>query len=868
MMHPLTRLVATIAFGLASLAALKAETLEVKPRLYLSPADVARLRAQAGKPELAPAYAQLAEGTGKSVDSWRKKYPVGAAPRSTGELIEIGKRDNPGRDYKTIATAFALHPTPELGVVLREKLVASIGARQINNYWRNDGIHEGEAAMQFLEAYDLAEGAGILSGEDRQVIKEEMRQCAHFLEGWTLDNQFSQGYREYYREVYCLNFHVFASSVMGTIAMLYPDLPESPKWLRAAHEQLPKLLFTEFGLDGGYGEGSLHYWHPTFRALLQFMIANRNLGVRDYFADPSVAEAMRRTLLWRMNLTEPDGRSFAVGDSDRDTVGAEYLIQGGAILNDPACVWVGRAVVERARTDRIPAEPYDLFYYDFDAPAHPPETVFANLRHSGYTVFRSGWGPRDNYFLVKYGTTYIGQRESERYLVISGHSHADALELELHYKGLPITVDPGRVGRYQDWNTYGGYCKATVAHNTVGLGNRWGYDRMDGLYGQHVKEHGKEFLYETSQNDIGRADSTLVAAGDTGQMGIFSAKLKTYDDVTQQRTVVWFRDTGVAVVNDQMESGSEQPYEWYLNPVGKLLNPGKVLTFGDDTARLDVVPILPLQARIQIVGKGDPKMPPYYVGLRPDEERPGAKPAKPYVVKDRWGQFTLLVQQKTARQTDFLNVLVPYEKVSPLATVAMGDQGAKLTGSDSVLLVAGGGNSDPTLTVNGVFGVARLHGGQLSSYALHHGHGLKLENQELIKVELVSKPWEPFFDSAVTAAVSLVDRRACFSFPCSPMDTHLVMFSPKLEEGKEPVLPMVVSVSFKVNEKPKRIVALRSSTETPKLDDPEFERATKRWKNDPHQGHYLREQLDFNYSAESQTVTVKLDLGIRQLVWE
>ena len=237
-------------------------------------------------------------------------------------------------------------------------------------------------------------------------------------------------------------------------------------------------------------------------------------------------------------------------------------------------------------------------------------------------------------------------------------------------------------------------------------------------------------------------------------------------------------------------------------------------------------------------------------------------------MKDRWGQFTLLVQQKTARQTDFLNVLVPYEKVSPLATVAMGDQGAKLTGSDSVLLVAGGGNSDPTLTVNGVFGVARLHGGQLSSYALHHGHGLKLENQELIKVELVSKPWEPFFDSAVTAAVSLVDRRACFSFPCSPMDTHLVMFSPKLEEGKEPVLPMVVSVSFKVNEKPKRIVALRSSTETPKLDDPEFERATKRWKNDPHQGHYLREQLDFNYSAESQTVTVKLDLGIRQLVWE
>jgi hypothetical protein len=71
----------------------------------------------------------------------------------------------------------------------------------------------------------------------------------------------------------------------------------------------------------------------------------------------------------------------------------------------------------------------------------------------------------------------------------------------------------------------------------------------------------------------------LKAVGDTGEMGIISAKLKTYDDVTQQRTVAWFRDTGVAVVNDQMESGSEQPYEWYLNPIGKLIIQGKVLTF-------------------------------------------------------------------------------------------------------------------------------------------------------------------------------------------------------------------------------------------------------------------------------------------------
>ena len=43
------------------------------------------------------------------------------------------------------------------------KLMAAIGVRQINNYWFDDGIHEGEASMQFLEAYDLkATAAGLM----------------------------------------------------------------------------------------------------------------------------------------------------------------------------------------------------------------------------------------------------------------------------------------------------------------------------------------------------------------------------------------------------------------------------------------------------------------------------------------------------------------------------------------------------------------------------------------------------------------------------------------------------------------------------------------------------------------------------------
>jgi len=852
-------------------AADQAPSIEPRPRIYLTPADVSRFRQQATRPELAAAYADLEAKTKKNVEGWLKKYPATATPRSTSELLEIGKRDNPPPDFKIVAAAFALHGTPELGQVLREKLITRVGARQINNYWRQGGIHEGETAMVFLRAYDLIAGTGILTEEDEKAVKQALRGCAHHLEGWTLDNDFSQPNRD---PIYCLNFPVFSSSIIGTIAMLYPDLPESAQWLRRAQSELPKLMFTEFGIDGGYGEGSMHYWHPTYSALLGFMVASKNLGVRDYFANPEIADAMRRSLSWRMDLMAPDGMLVAVGDAHRNAEGADYFEETGSILKDPHFVWAGNAFMERARQALIPEDPYDLLHIDLSVPARPPEALFANYPFSGYGIFRSGWGPQDNFLMLKYGTTYIGRREAENNLIISGHAHADALGLELHSKGVPLLVDTGSVGQYRDWNTYGGYCKATIAHNTVGIGNPWGYDRLDGLYAEHVKKHGKEFLYETSQKNIGRADTKLEAFGDAGQISLISARLKTYADVTHQRTVVWFRDTGVAIVGDRLESPNEQHYEWYLNPIGRLLKQDKVLTFGDDAARLDVVPILPKNVRVQIVSKGDPKVPPYYVTLRPDSERNTGRvngTGRPFVIKERWEEFTLLTLQAKTRKTDFLNVLIPYQQEqTPFASAPLGGKGVKLTGADSTLLVAGGGNDNPALAVDGGFGVARLDKGKLTSYALAHGNSLKMGNEELVSVKLLSEEWAPFFDSAATVAVSLADRRASINIADNPMNYRLVLFSPKIEEGKEPALPIQVSVTFKVDEKPKRIIALAySTTKMPDLSDPGFESKTAAiWQPDYHADSYLRQEIPFTWDEKLKTVNATFDYGIRQLVWE
>ena len=856
-----------------------------KPRIFYTPADIARLQKQANSPELAETYAALEQQSQKNLKDWLKKYPATATPRSTEELLEIGGRDKPWRNY-TLATAYALHPTAELGRALREQLMTYIGDRKTRGFWRgNDGIHEGEATLAFLEAYDIATGAGLLTEADQKVIKEQMHQAGHLLEGWMLDS-WSQDHRDSLRDtdtsnfdrIYCVNFQICATSVMGIISMIWPDFPQSKEWLRESQQELPKILFTEYALDGGYGEGSMNYWQASMGPLLAYMKASRHLGVRDYFSDPAVSDALRRTLAWRMNLTEPDGQAMNIGDAHRDATipGGRYLLEAARELNEPTDHWVGRYIYNNGCADdpkrSAKLDPGFLLACDLGFPSTPPTELSVNHPYSGYGIFRSGWGPKDNFFLLKYGTTFVGRREREKNPIISGHAHADAQELELFHRGIPILIDQGTAGRYQDYDTYGGYDKATISRNSVGLGNIWGYDRLDGLYSEHVKEHGPGFLYEREQNNIGRSDTDLIAFGDVGSLGLISTKVKTFEkeQVTHQRTVVWFRDSGVTVVNDRMESPSVQPYEWYLNPIGKLLsNTNGMFTFGDDVAKLDVLPILPKEESVQILSKGDLKVPPYYHLLRPDgEQHQMTSMAKPKPMTERFRQITLLVLGKKAKETDFLNVLIPYEKDVPYSRSPLGTNGVKLTGDDSTLLIAAGGNNDPRLAVNGTFGVARLDHDELANYALDHGDLLSQGGQQLIKVELISKDWAPYFDSKVTGAVSLKDRRATFSLPDNPAIDHLLIDYPRVEAGKEAPQPIQVSVSFHVSAKPKRMISLRSSTQMPKLDDPEFTKRTSVWENDINKDHYRRQQIDFTWDEKTQSVSVLMDTGTRQLVWE
>ncbi len=791
----------------------------------------------------------------REIAAWRKLVP-GDGRKDTAALLQIG-REIPLNDWRgqiDLAVLYALRPTPKLAEVAREMLLAALGLRTVKNSWRADGIHDAVMTDEWLRGYDLLAKTGVFDDSDLAAIKDQLHEAGHFFDGWLLDG-FSLGYADRRENGYCLNYHIYCAYVLASIAIEYPDFPESAEWLRAARSQMIQQLFTEFGIDGGGSEGAIHYWWISTTGLVEMMVMCRNNGVADYFADPSIADALNRTLNWRLALTAPDGRTVAIGDSDRSNEGIALFSQAGKSLNAPRLNWLAQDCWNRGEPGELDTS-YYLLLYETHAPIQKPTETYNVYPWSGYASFRSGWEPSANYFFLKYGTTYIGRRENQPDLIIPGHAHADSLQIEMHFNGKPVLVDVGRTGAYGDTPIYGGYIKATVDLNTVGLGNPWGFDRLDGKYAQHVHDKGPDFLYEQPQKMIGREDSHLVALGDTGSTAIISAKVNIYPNVSDQRTAVWFRDNGVVVLDDVLQSDSEQPYELYLNPPGNLIdNNNGTMTFGRDDIKLDIEPVLPRDPQIEIVPRGDPRLPPYYTGLQ--LPKPGTKQI--------WQPYSLVVIKQKSSDAHYLNILIPHDTQSPYSSEPLGTQGVLLQGAGDTVAVSPAGNAGGSLLPDNGFAVVRSSADALQSYVLHGGTSLSDHGVQLVRVALKSTDWSGIYVPIATVSVSLKDRRASVSLPLTPFDTRNMVWWPggKSKEGQVNEDPLAVDVSFRVDAPPTAVIGYRSVTDRPAAI-PEMPAV---WPKDFHAAQQREKYLPFAYDPATHLLTVTLDGGINQLLW-
>ena len=823
--------------------------------------DIARLRSQATDPRLRLAYQQVKKEADDAVDRWNKLFPVTQPAASTDALMAFGKnRADRDVSYNALAIQTALDPSPSNKRVLREMMLTDLGWRQKKNYWHGMGIHDGEATTSFLEAYDIGAQFGVFTADDHAAIRDVMHQAGHFFELWLLDNPYSFMYDDKREQDFCLNFHVYSASTLSWIAMLYPDFPESKGWLRQSESQLVEYLMNGYGEDGAYSEGSVHYWGLSTRGFFNFAVVSKNLGVADYLAIPGIADRLHDTLHWRLNLTAPDGRVFAVGDSNRDSDAHTILETGGQLLDDPEVRWDAAMMFDRAEHGTYAdTNATYLAHVDLSQPTVQPANVSALYPWSGYASFRSGWDDHADALFFKFGTSFIGRREAQRSPVISGHAHEDALEFELHYLGLPVIADGGRHGNYEKWDGYGGFSKATASHSTVGLGNAWGYDRLDGQYAKHQAEHGPDFSYERTQQNIDPADTQLRAFADLGGVAYTSARVRTFDTVQHQRSLIWFPADSLTIVADHLDSAQPQPYEWYLTPIGMALGKDGALIFGDEAAKVQVLPILPAGERVTTISKATANIPPYYTGFDG-----GAAFQQP---TDRWSTFSLLILQKQAATTDFLNVLLPFTSATnPWKMERVNPSSQRLTLNNKQVVVTGASSTGP-LTTNGQCGVLSQTSGRNESFALIEGTSLAHDGHALITTTLATPLWASRYPATVNALVSLTDKRASFDLRPWPLDSMLLLDPPLATPGKEPTAPLFVSISFHVDTAPTEMLVLHAYTGKLEFNDPDWDKEMA-WPRDRHVPYYKRQPLAFTYDGATSMVTIQLEPGEHQIVWQ
>lgn len=244
------------------------------------------------------------------------------------------------------------------------------------------------------------------------------------------------------------------------LGILLPEFKDAKRWKDKGIEILTKELRRHIRPDGVYFEQSSYYHRYT----ADFYIHLLTLLHENIEEVPSViVDALRSMLRHLMHLTRPDGTTPLFGDDDggrlvkldrrpaNDFRGT--LATGSVLLQQPDLKFVAQEASEETLW-LLGAEGLDTF---LSIGAAEPKEMSVAFPDGGYYVMRDSWLPTANYCLFD-----CGPHGS----LSSGHSHADALAIEIAANGRNELVDPGTY-TYTGSKEMRDWFRSSAAHNTL-----------------------------------------------------------------------------------------------------------------------------------------------------------------------------------------------------------------------------------------------------------------------------------------------------------------------------------------------------------------------------------------------------------------
>ena len=296
------------------------------------------------------------------------------------------------------------------------------------------------------------------------------------------------------------NHPLRAASVIGYVALAFPDDPDAPRWLDWATDQMDYLLGPKghyVQSDGGVSEGPF-YFSFGFASVVQFLLAlDRNSPASaihhhmcltrndaDPWTDNGCIEGEAFTLLnplrdptfmatldWSISLRRPSGLRAVLNDSHLAITDGAALTTAISGASYPVWDWGTNAVMpfDTEKFDNL--TPWYLAYVADVTPAPPPwRNRF--FPAGGHAVFRSGWGTAALWLLL------VADHGPARK---SLHNHADGASFALSAYGEDLLID---TGYYKPDSLQNPLTTDAPSHNVIlvdgvgapkrGLLNAWG----------------------------------------------------------------------------------------------------------------------------------------------------------------------------------------------------------------------------------------------------------------------------------------------------------------------------------------------------------------------------------------------------------
>jgi hypothetical protein len=319
----------------------------------------------------------------------------------------------------------------------------------------------------------------------------------------------------------------------------FPEFSRAARWRASGTRIMLDMLDRHVRPDGVYFEQSSYYHRYTTDFYTHLYLLTRD-------SDPSAAEAVRPRLLALLDhlqaIARPDGTTPFVGDDD----GGRLLVLDERPANDfRAALSTGAVLFDRADFKRTAGElaqetlwllgPWEAARFDAPPPSEPAYGSRA-FPDGGYFVMRDGWTRESNYLLAD-----CGPHGS----LSCGHSHADALAIEVAVCGRPALIDPGTF-TYTTSAELRDRFRSTPAHNTVTVDGQSSSEPAGPFAWRHVARCSLRTWISQRRFDFfdGRHDGYC----------------RLSDPVTHQRTILFLKGE-YWVVRDRLVAAGAHRYE-------------------------------------------------------------------------------------------------------------------------------------------------------------------------------------------------------------------------------------------------------------------------------------------------------------------